>query len=177
MTKSFLAELKSGLADSTGPERQRWAHIISENRIDIQHILPLLEVGQKAGIRCLWLLSDIGAVDPDLLRSYLPALHTRSKSKGKIPLNHAMARYWLIAGVPDDQAGEAIDLCFDMLQQPALNVSLKYNALRVLAQLTDSYPELKDEFKQALEDQLGKHTRTFDRAIHKHIATLNQKTD
>lgn len=169
MKLNLLSELKVGLANSSGQDRQRWAQFIAEKRIDIHQLLPTLDLGQKTGTRFLWLLSDIGMVDPELLRSYLPELLARSKSKSTIPLNNAMARYWLIAGVPEGQEGEAIDLCFDMLQQPTLNVSLKYNALRVLAQLTDSYPELKDEFKQTLEDQLGKHTRTFDRAIHKHL--------
>ena len=81
----------------------------------------------------------------------------------------------MIAGVPAEQEGIAIDRMFELLNTFTVNVSIKYNALRVLEKLMETWPELKDEFILTLEDQLGKHTANFDHIIHKTIQTIRKQ--
>ena len=52
------------------------------------------------------------------------------------------------------------------------NVSIKSRSLSVLFRLTKKYPELKNELKLSLEDQMDKHSREFKKKAVKILAEL-----
>lgn len=176
MKPSYLTFLEANLAKSMAVDRKAYAQEIVQQGIPLQELFPLLESSYTTRSRFIWLLSDIGEVDPARIRAVLPELLTWSQKIQYTPLDQAFARLWFIAGVPPEQEGIAIDRMFDLLNGYTVNVSIKYNALRVLEKMLESYPEIKDEFILALEDQLGKHTDNFNEVIRKTIKTHRKHT-
>ncbi len=170
MTPLNVNHLEDGLASSSAADRKAWAQDIIQNDIHLPDLFPLLEKKYTVRSRFIWLLSDIGEADPLRLRKALPALYTLSQKIQYTPLDEAFARYWLLAGVPLEQEGLAIDRMFQLLQGYTVNVSIKFNAHRVLENMIAKYPELRDEWLLALEDQLGKHTENFDKVIQKTLS-------
>ncbi len=169
MKPPYLTFLEAHLAKSMAVDRKAYAQEIAQQGIPVQELFPLLESSYTTRSRFIWLLSDIGEADPACIRAVLPALFALSQKIQYTPLDQAFARLWMIAGVPPEQEGIAIDRMFDLLTGYTINVSIKYNALRVLEKLIETYPELKAEFILALEDQLGKHTDNFNEVIRKKL--------
>jgi len=84
------------------------------------------------------------------------------------------ASYWLYVGVPFENEGEAIDLLFQFIVSPKTNITTKSRAVLVLFNLTKKYPELKNEFRYSLKDQLNKYSKDFDKRITKILMLIEQ---
>src|SRR5258705_8651604 len=70
----FYRELESSLPASTGEQRKMWAATIIKKNIDIKDLSRLLKCEQKIATRFLWLLSNIGILNPNELLIELPFL-------------------------------------------------------------------------------------------------------
>lgn len=162
----FYKVLESSLSTSTGEQRKIWAITILEKNIDIKSLSGLLKCEQKTAIRFLWMLSDIGILNPNKLLNVLPFLLNLCSE-----LNHSyktsFASYWLYTGVPLVNEGEAIDLLFQWLLSPDTNVTVKSRTFLVLFKLTEKYPEIKNELALCLKDQMDKHTKSFKKRASK----------
>lgn len=169
----FYKELELLLPASSAAQRRIWATTILENNIDIKDLSSLLTSEPKIATRFLWLLSEIGTFDPNTLLNVLPFLLELSDSLNPV-YKQSFASFWFIVGVPLENEGRAIDLLFKLLWAADTNTSIKSRALFVLFKLTQKYPELKNEFKLCLNDQLGKYSVDFDKKVTKLITALEQ---
>lgn len=68
----------------------------------------------------------------------------------------------MLSQLPENLHGKHIDLCFEFLNIPVVDVAVRYNAMKTLAKYIKKYPELAPELHQSVEFQLGKNTKTFD---------------
>lgn len=150
-----------------------WAATIAEKDIDIKDLSGLLKGEPQTASRFLWLLSDVGEADAGRLFVALPYLLDLCDQ-----LNHiyktSFASLWHIAGVPSEDEGRAIDLLFQWLLSLDTNVTIKSRAIWVLLKLTQKYPELKNELKLCLKDQMDKHTSSFEKRVVKILMELEQ---
>lgn len=169
----FYKELEFSLATSTGEKRKIWATTIIEKDIDIKELSKLLKCEQKIAIRFLWLLSDIGILNPNKLLAELPFLFDLCEHLNPI-YKTSFASFWLYVGVPPENEGKAIDLLFHFLQSNHINVTIKSRALLVLFKLTKKYPELKNELKICLVEQMDKHSKDFKKRVSKILIKLEQ---
>ena len=173
LNTEFYKELEFFLPTSTAEKRKMWAATIVEKNIDIKDLSKLLKCEQKIASRFLWLLSEIGELNPNKLFIELPFLldlcdrlnHTYKKS---------FATFWLIAGVPSENEGRAINLLFQWLLSADTNVTIKSRSLLVLFKFTKKYPELKNELKLCLKDQMDKHTNDFKKRATKILIEIEQ---
>ncbi|HUZ61446.1 MAG TPA: hypothetical protein VMU83_21905 [Hanamia sp.] len=172
-TTKFYKELESSLPTSTAQQRKIWATTILEKNINIKDLSELLKDEQKTAIRFLWMLSDVGILNPNKLFMELPFLLNLCNE-----LNHiyktSFASYWLYAGVPSVNEGEAIDLLFQWLLSPDTNVTIKSRSIPVLFKLTKKYPELKNELAICLKDQMDKYTNDFKKRASKILMQIEQ---
>ncbi len=169
----FYKELEYSLSASTCEQRKVWATTILEKNIDIKSLSELLKGEQKTAIRFLWMLSDIGILNPNKLLIELPFLLNLCSE-----LNHSyktsFASYWLYTGVPTVNEGEAIDLLFQWLLSTDKNVTVKARSFLVLSKLTKKYPEIKNELAFCLKDQMGKHSKSFKKRASKILEQIEQ---
>ncbi len=171
--KEFYNELESSLAASSGESRNVWVKIILENNLNLKDLSGLLLCDGKIATRFLWLLSEVGLANPDKLFVELPYFLDFSE-----PLNpeykKSFASYWLIAGVPHENESKAIDLLFHWLLSNDTNVTIKSRSFLVLYNLTKKYPELKNELKLCLIDQMDKYSKDFQKRAAKVLTALEQ---
>lgn len=170
-TLKMLQTLKHSLSKSTGVQRKEWATEIIEKEIVIRDLFELVNAEQKTASRFLWLLSDIGILFPEKLKSELPYLFNICKNQ-KSEFKTSFASFWLYADVPTENEGEAIDLLFGWVLSSEVNVTIKSRALLVLFKLSEKYPEIKNELKLCIQDQLVKHSKDFKKRANKLLLEL-----
>lgn len=166
-------ELESSLPASTEEDRKIWATRIVEQDLDLSDFFSLLKCDYKIASRFLWLLGRIGMEHPEKLLTALPSL---LKFSDQIAPKYktSFANYWLLSGVPQENEGQAIDLLFKWLLAPDTNVTIKSRSASVLLRLIKKYPELRNELKLCLEDQMDKYSKEFKRKSTKIIAELDE---
>lgn len=165
-------ELLSALAASSGSDRQAWAKLIVAEKIDIVSLCELLYEDKPIATRFSWLLSDIALTEPKVLYNVLPFLF-QLRDKTSIPnFQYSFSKYWNYCSVPEEHEGEAIDLLFKWIEDPNVSVHIKTNSLNALSKILEKYPDLKNELKIVLEDQLDKNSVSFKRMATKVLMAL-----
>jgi hypothetical protein len=167
----FYQELEASLYKSTFENRRIWAGKIIEENIDIKDLSRLLKAERKTATRFLWLLSDIGIINPNKLFIELPYLLDICDHLNPI-YKTSFASFWRISGVPPENEVKAIDLLFQLLLAADTNVSIKSRSIFVLFELSKKYPELKNELTLCLKDQMDKHTFDFQKRVSKILIQL-----
>jgi hypothetical protein len=158
----FYQELESSLPVSTQAQRTKWATTIIEEDLDIRDLSRLLRCERKIASRFLWLLSDVAILHPPTLMKVLPFLFELSDQLDPV-YKLSFASWWHYVGVPPENEGRAIDLLFQWLLSSETNVTTKSRSLWVLAKLTKKYPELKNELKLCLNEQMDKYSKDFEK--------------
>lgn len=167
----FYCELESSLQTSTFEIRRKWAAKIIEENIDIKALSGLLKSEQKTAIRFLWLLSDIGTINPEKLYTELPFLLDVCEDLNPA-YKTSFASFWLITGVPPESEGKAIDLLFQFLLAAKTDITTKSRSMVVLFKLTGKYPELKNELILCLHEQKDKYSLDFKKRTSKILTQL-----
>lgn len=169
----FYKELEFYLPTSTVEKRRIWAASIIENDIEIKNLSKLLECGHKVATRFLWLLAEIGQLNKNRLFIELPYLFELCDNLNPV-YQQSFATFWLLTGVPPENEGKAIDLLFKLLLSNNTNVTIKSRAILVLFKLTEKYPELKNELRLCLAEQIDKHSNNFKKRVSKILAEIEQ---
>ena len=170
----FYKELENSLPKSTSDDRKIWASTIIREDLDIKYLSKLVLCKEEVASRFLWLLSEIGEIDSSKLFKELPFLLDLNDKIKHVDTEASFANYWLISGVPIENEAKAIDLMFTWIQSADVNVTAKSRSLFVLFNLTKKYPELKNELKICLEDQMDKNTKDFSKRVKKILNKLEQ---
>jgi hypothetical protein len=63
--------------------------------------------------------------------------------------------------IPKQLQGKIVNICFDFILSPSETVAVKVISLDIISKFIKDYPELKNELKAAIEDQLPKTTIAF----------------
>ncbi len=167
-------ELESALPKSTEEQRKVWAEMIVEQDIDLKELSGLLHSEKKTATRFLWMLSRIGMINPGKLFAELPFLLEFSKDLDPY-YRTSFANFWLIAGIPTENEGKAIDMSFEWLLSPEVNITIKARAVLVLFKLTEKYPELKNELRLCIIDQKDKYSKDFQKRAGKILRELENE--
>jgi len=111
--------------------------------------------------RASWLLMVIARKHPELIKPYVVKL-TDTIRDFKID---GIKRHILFAlatqQIPEKQEGKTVDFCFEFILSPDAPVAVKVFSMEILSNLIKKYPDLKNELKAAIEDQLPKTTAAF----------------
>jgi hypothetical protein len=169
--KMFYQELATFLPKSNGKQRVKWATKIIEEDINLRELAALLLSEPKVATRFLWLMSDIALLAPNKFIEQLSSIFELIESHHP-SYTTAFASFWSYVGVPINDEAKAIHLLFQWLLSPKVNVTLKSRAMIALFKLSQKYPELKNELKLCLEDQLGKYSKDFDNRVGKILLQL-----
>jgi hypothetical protein len=169
----FYKELEHSLPTCTSHNRKLWVNKIISEDIAIKDLTDLLKCEQKTATRFQWLLSEIGLTNPNKLLAELPFLLIFFDQLNPI-YKTSLASYWLIAGVPLENEGVAIDWLFQWLLSNDVNMTIKSRCILVLFKLTNKYPELKNELALCLKDQQHKYSKDFEKRVSKILNKLEE---
>lgn len=173
VTTALYKQLESSLSTSTGHQRKKWATKIIEKDIEIKNLSGLLNCDQKIATRFLWMLSDVGILEPKKLLRELPILLNLCEDLNP-NYKTSFASFWLYTGVPTENEGIAINLLFSWILSTDTNITIKSRSLLVLFELTKKYPELKSELILCIKDQMGKYTKDFEKRTNKILLQLEK---
>jgi hypothetical protein len=167
----FYSELESSLASSTGSDRKKWANTIIDNDIPLIQLFTLLAGEEKSANRFFWLVSDIALQKPEKVFAELPLLFDYVEQNHPKYLS-AFASWWHYVGVPEENDAKAIDYLFKGFLSAETPVYIKTRALWVLVKMSKKYPELKQELKLCLSDQMDKYSKEFKKRAEKILKEL-----
>lgn len=170
-TEELYNTLQAQLAGSTGAERIAWAKDIVANDC-LKQLLPLLMGDKQTAYRFSWLLSDVGMADPEVLFRELPYMFSIRQQVTAPKFGGQFVKYWRMAGIPEEHEGEAIDIMFQYVMDPKADTHIKTVSLTVLHGLAKKYPELNNEIKLCIEEQINTADVSFQKTAKKILAEL-----
>ncbi|MFT3910766.1 MAG: hypothetical protein QM737_15215 [Ferruginibacter sp.] len=158
--------------DGSDKNCRAWANFIVKNKIAITDLHPLIHAEHPVAMRFSWLLGGICESNPKLV---YPSIIYFFSNRDKIEIlnfNRSLAKMFCYCGVPDEIEGEAMDNMFKWLSDPKSIVSTKNFAMSALYNFTIKYPELKNELRTIIEEQLDKNSLSFQKQARKLLEKL-----
>ncbi|MDP1744931.1 MAG: hypothetical protein Q8L90_05100 [Bacteroidota bacterium] len=138
------------------------AKAIGNNAVEFKKIIDIV-YNEKAPLpqRASWLLSTVNDKHPDLLLPYI-SLFISSIKKIKIDgIKRNMLAVLASNKISKNLQGKLVNLCFDLLLSSDETVAVKVYAMQAIANIAKHHPELENELKAAIEDQLPKTSAAF----------------
>lgn len=162
----YIAQL---LKEHSRPNTELIAKKIGKDAKEFKKIIDII-YKEKAPLpqRASWLLAVVNDHHPELLKPYLSKFIDSIEQFQVDGIRRNMMGVLAKHEIPEKLQGKAVDVCFRLLLSPTEKVAVKVEAMQTIANVTKQYPELKQELKLAIEDQLPKTTVAFH-ARSKHI--------
>lgn len=113
--------------------------------------------------RLAWVLSYCADSHPALIAPYvghmLGYIHQHPELHDAVRRNVLRVLQWV--QIPSEQQGLAVEVCFAYLTAPHTPVAIKAFAMTVLDRIAREHPELSQELKLVLTEQLPYQTAAF----------------
>jgi hypothetical protein len=111
--------------------------------------------------RASWLLAVVSRKNPELIKQYVPQFINSLESFKIDGIKRNILSALCTQEIPKRSRGKMVDICFGFILSPSETVAVKVLSLEILSKFIIEYPELKNELKLAIEDQLPKTTIAF----------------
>lgn len=160
------------IEDQSSENRKRWANYLIENQIDLKDFVDLMLSERKLALRLIWLVGDLCEQNAAYVAPAVSAFYAL-KNQVKFPnYDRSLAKMFLWCGIPENREGEIIDVLFSWILDSKVSVATKTNAMLALQKIMLKYPELKQELKLVIEDQLDKNSVSFGTCAKKILQDL-----
>lgn len=158
--------------DDSDANLRKWARAISENNIDLKDLLGLLDEDRFTAMRFLWMIGGLVEFDPERVAPAVPYFFSKQHTI-KVPnYDRSLAKFCWLAGIPEEIEGEVVDALFQWILDPKVITTTKTFAVQALYNQTQKYPDLKNELRIVIEDQLDKNGSSFEKRAGKILAEL-----
>lgn len=104
--------------------------------------------------RASWPLGFCAEEHPELIRPYLGKLVDNLENPIHDAVKRNTIRIFQFIEIPEKIMGKLADLCFGYLSTPSEPIAVRVFSMTVLLNITKKQPELKNELKILIEDQL-----------------------
>lgn len=170
---SILNKIALSLKENNSdPTRKKWAQYIIDNNIPLLELVPLIDFEHPVGMRFSWIIGELCSLKPTIVFPVISYLFLKSDSIQIKNFDRSLAKMFALVGVPGEIEGMAIDQLFKWLTDPKITVSTKHFALWALENQLKKHPDLKNELKIVLEEQLHKNTAAFAKLVTKTLKKL-----
>ena len=162
------------LSEHTKTNREEIVNWIGSNQTRFDELVKLFLgndklITQRSG----WPLSFAGIAHPEFIPKHLGKLVTNLKQKD---LHDAVKRNTIRLlqeiSIPKKYQGDVMNICFDFIISPTEKPAIKAFSLTVLENLSEEYPEIKQELKTVIEDRWDYETAAFHSRARKIIKKL-----
>lgn len=105
--------------------------------------------------RAAWIISMVAEEHPGLVQPHIAELVERMQEPG-LPgaVKRNVVRIMQFMELPEAVHGPVLNACFDFLADPQEAIAVRCFSMTVLANLSKTYPEIRQELTAILEDQL-----------------------
>lgn len=138
------------------------AKAIGNNTAEFKKIIDIL-YHEKAPLpqRASWLLAVINDKHPELLESYLPLFIATLPKFTIAAIKRNIMLVLASHQIPKKLQGKVVNLCFKLMLSRDEKVVVKVYAMQTIFNIAKKHPELQNELKAAIENQLPKTTASF----------------
>jgi len=122
-----------------------------------------------------WILSYIGEQNPALIAKQLPIIIQKLDNKENNPaLIRNVFRTLQFVVIPEKHEGYVLTKGFEFLNNTNSPIAVKVFAMTVLFNLSKKYPEIQNELKLSLENQMEHSSAGFKSRATKILKKLNK---
>lgn len=126
---------------------------------DPKHLAQLVELflhdEYRVVQRAAWVLSYVAQQHPQLVEPHLPAMVRRMEDEGiPVAVKRNVTRVLQFLPIPPALHGPVMNKCFELLVNPEETIAVRAFSMTVLANLAKEYPDIRNEIRLVLEDQL-----------------------
>lgn len=104
--------------------------------------------------RASWAVLHCIQKNPSFAKKYLPMMLDNLKN----PIHDAVVRNTIrildIVEIPENLHAQVMDICYELVTKNTSPIAVKAFSIGVLTKLSKLYPELKNELKAIIDDQL-----------------------
>ena len=150
-------DLKSTLLRQHSRENaSKIAHYVGDDPVRFKKLVNIYLAGPyRVTQRAAWPLSICAELHPELISPHLKEILEFLKAPdAHDAVKRNALRLLQFIEIPSRYRGKVIDICFNYLQGKSEPVAVKVFAMSVLSQLVDGVPELSQELRIIIEDQL-----------------------
>jgi hypothetical protein len=105
--------------------------------------------------RAAWILSYVAERQPELMQPHLPAMVRRMEDHGiPVAVKRNVTRVLQFLPIPPALHGQVMNYCFELLSNPEETIAVRVCSMTVLANLAQEYPDIRNEIRLVLEDEL-----------------------
>ncbi len=104
--------------------------------------------------RAAWIVSHCADENPWLIDPHIESMLLNLQHTASDPVKRNTLRVLRYVDIPEDLMGLAAELCFKFLQSGKEPVAVKVHSMDILLNIVKKYPELKDELKFSIKDQM-----------------------
>ncbi|GAA4306031.1 hypothetical protein GCM10023143_11690 [Compostibacter hankyongensis] len=137
-------------------------------------LVQLLLAGEyRITQRGAWPLSYCIRAHPELIRKHLSHLVVKLETSDNNALIRNILRFLKDVDIPASESGQVMTVCFDLVQDPAAPAAHRAFALSILGRLAEHYPDIREEIRLCIEDQLPYAKPSFRSTARRVLASFS----
>jgi hypothetical protein len=169
----FIQQLHNSLLqDKSDANLRQWGAQIVQQNLALVDLITLIHAEKKVATRFSWMLGGIVERDPERVRPVIPYLFRQRKEILIHNFERSLAKFFALAGIPEEIEGEAVEALFQWLMDPKVLLSTRTFAMAALDKLCHKHPELKNELKIVLEELIQHNEGSLEKKARKILQAL-----
>ncbi len=143
------------LREYSKPQAIKIASYIGNDENRFSELMTLfLEKEYRVTQRAGWIVSHCSDKYPQLLHPYLEKIIHNLGSDIPVAVKRNTVRILQFVDIPESLMGELADFCFQYLSDSKEPIAVKVFSMTIIANITVKFPELKEELRMVIEDQM-----------------------
>ena len=131
------------------------ANKIAPNQETFDELVELmLSPDMKISQRAAWIFSHCVEQRPWLIKKHLKLIINHLENPAHDAVKRNTLRVLQFIEIEEDEMGILADLCFKFLYSAKESIAIKAHSMTILYNIAKKYPELKNELKMAIQEQL-----------------------
>ena len=141
------------------------------------HKVVLMMVGNDPDLakRAAWVFSHCADEYPHLVKPHIKPIVNNLFKTQEDAVKRASVRNLQFIDIPERMWGKTVEIGFDFLQSHTEPIAVKVFAMTMLYNLSNAIPEIKQELKIMIEDQIPLSSAGFQNRGNKILAKLNRE--
>lgn len=150
------------LREHSKEQTNRIVNYIGDNP---QHVAEMMHIffhgGFQESQRMAWVVSMVGEKYPQQIIPYLSEMLKNLDNSVHDAVIRCTIRFMEDIDIPEPLMGEAADRCYAYLQSPQVPVAIRVFSMTVLYNISNTWPELKQELMLIIETHMPYGTAGF----------------
>ena len=143
------------LREYSKPQAQRIARYIGDDQRRFDQLMKLfLADTYRVTQRAAWIVSHCIDQYPNLIKPHLKAIIYNLNGPVHVAVKRNTVRILQFVEIPNSLKGPLANICFNYLQSGKETIAVKVFAMTVLANMAKTNPELGNELRILIEDQM-----------------------